>query len=113
MSSNSDLVREAMTALFINRDVTAVERYWSSDYIQHNPQMPDGTDGLVAAIGSMPSDFKFEIGAIAGEDDIVFVHGRYTGIAPTPLIAVDVFRVAEGKIVEHWGRPAAGGAADR
>ena len=102
MSSNSDLVREAMTALFINGDVTALERYWAPDYIQHNPQMPDGTDGLVAAMRSMPSDAKYEMGAITGEGDIVFVHGRYTGIAPTPLIAVDIFRVAEGKIVEHW-----------
>ena len=102
MTSNSDLVREAMTALFIDGDVTALERYWARDYIQHNPQLPDGTDGLAVAMGSMPSDAKYEMGAIAGEGDTVFVHGRYTGLAPTPLIAVDIFRVADDKIVEHW-----------
>ena len=31
MSSNSDLVREAMTALFINGDVSALDRYWAPD----------------------------------------------------------------------------------
>ena len=65
MTSNSELVREAMTALFINGDVTAVERFWAPDYIQHNPQLPDGRDGLAAAMGEMSSNDKYETGAIA------------------------------------------------
>ena len=99
MSSNSDLVREALTALFIDRDVSALDRYWAADYKQHNPQIGDGTDGLR---NPLPDDFRYEIGAIASEGDIVFVHGRYTGYAPTPLVAVDIFRVADGKLAEHW-----------
>jgi predicted SnoaL-like aldol condensation-catalyzing enzyme len=99
MSSNSDLVREALTALFVNRDVSALDRYWASDYVQHNPQMGDGTEGLR---NPLPEDFKYEMGAIAGEGDMVFVHGRYTGYAPVPLIAVDIFRVVDGKLAEHW-----------
>ena len=102
MTSNSELVREAMTALFINGDVSALERYWAPDYVQHNPQMPDGTEGLAAAMGEMSSNVKYEMGAIAGEGDIVFVRGGYTGLTPTPIIAVDIFRVADDKIVEHW-----------
>ena len=102
MSSNGDLVREAMTAFFINRDATALERYWAPDYVQHNPQMPDGTAALAPAIDMLPENFTYEIGNIAGEGDIVFVHGRYTNMAPTPMIAVDIFRVVDGKIVEHW-----------
>lgn len=30
------------------------------------------------------------------------IHGRYTGFGPKPIIAVDIFRVAEGKLAEHW-----------
>ena len=30
------------------------------------------------------------------------VHGRYTGWGPKPMIAVDIFRVENGKVVEHW-----------
>ena len=101
-SSNSDLVRDAMTAFFINRDPSALERYWAPDYIQHNPQMPDGTEALAPAIDALPGDLRYEIGAIAGEGDMVFVHGRYTNMGPTPLVAVDIFRVVDGKIVEHW-----------
>ena len=30
------------------------------------------------------------------------VHGRITGLAPKPLIAVDIFRIEDGKLAEHW-----------
>ena len=50
----------------------------------------------------LPEGFKYEIGAVAGEGDMVFVHGRYTGFAPVPLVAVDIFRVVDGKLAEHW-----------
>ena len=99
MTTNSDLVREALTALFIDRDVSALDRYWATDYLQHNPQIPDGTDSLR---GPLPEGFTYEMGAIAGEGDMVFVHGRYTGYAPVPMVAVDIFRVVDGKLAEHW-----------
>ena len=37
--------------------------------------------------------------------DYVMVHGfmgRYVGWGPKPIIGVDIFRVAGGKIAEHW-----------
>ncbi len=100
--TNSTLAREAMTAFFIDRDPSALDRYWAPDYKQHNPQMPDGTAALAPALEQLPPDFKYEIGAIAGEGDLVFVHGRYTNMGPTPMVAVDIFRFDGGKIVEHW-----------
>jgi hypothetical protein len=30
------------------------------------------------------------------------IHGRYTGWGPKPMVAVDIFRVIEGKLAEHW-----------
>jgi predicted SnoaL-like aldol condensation-catalyzing enzyme len=36
------------------------------------------------------------------EGDLVMVHGRYIGFGPKPMIAVDIFRVANGKLAEHW-----------
>jgi predicted SnoaL-like aldol condensation-catalyzing enzyme len=36
------------------------------------------------------------------DGDYVSIHGRYTGWGPKPMIAVDIFRVANGKIAEHW-----------
>ena len=36
------------------------------------------------------------------EGNLVMVHGRYVGFGPKPMIAVDIFRVANGKVAEHW-----------
>ena len=39
---------------------------------------------------------------IVAEGDLVMIHGRYTGWAPKPMVAVDIFRVVDDKLVEHW-----------
>jgi predicted SnoaL-like aldol condensation-catalyzing enzyme len=36
------------------------------------------------------------------DSEYVIVHGRYVGWGPKPMVAVDIFRVADGKIAEHW-----------
>jgi len=99
--TNKELVKKAMTELFINGDVTALDRYWSEDYIQHNPQIPNGRNAL-KQLFSGGGDFKYEMGLIVADGDFVMIHARVTGLGPKPLIAVDVLRVKEGKLVEHW-----------
>jgi predicted SnoaL-like aldol condensation-catalyzing enzyme len=39
---------------------------------------------------------------IVAEGDLVMIHGRYTGWGPEPMVAVDIFRVVDGQLVEHW-----------
>jgi predicted SnoaL-like aldol condensation-catalyzing enzyme len=41
-------------------------------------------------------------GMVVAEGNLVMVHGRYVGWGPKPMIAVDIFRVVNGKLVEHW-----------
>src|SRR4029453_10260778 len=96
-----ELVKKAMTELFINGDVTALDRYWSDNYIQHNPQIPNGRDAL-KQLFSGGGDFKYEMGLIVADGDFVMIHARATGLGPKPLIGVDILRVKEGKLVEHW-----------
>ncbi len=98
-----ELVVKAVTELFIEGDPTAIDRYWSEDkYIQHNPMFESGRDVIKGLFSNMPEGFKYEMGMVIAEDDLVAIHGRYTGFAPKPLIAVDIFRVENGKIIEHW-----------
>lgn len=99
--TNKELVIKAMTELFINGDVTALDRYWSDNYIQHNPQIPNGRDAL-KQLFSDGGDFKYEMGLVVADGDFVMIHARMTGIGPKPLIGVDILRVKEGKLVEHW-----------
>ena len=99
--TNKELVKQAITELFINGDVTALDRYWSDNYIQHNPQIPNGVEGLKQLL-TAGGNIKYELGLIVAEGDFVMVHGRITGLAPKPLIAVDIFRVKDGRLAEHW-----------
>lgn len=99
---NEVLVQKAMNELFVNRDVTAIDRYWGPQYIQHNPTIDNGHAVLPAIIKALPADFKYEPGLTVGHGDIVMIHGRYTGWGPKPMVAVDIFRVKDGKLVEHW-----------
>jgi predicted SnoaL-like aldol condensation-catalyzing enzyme len=100
--ANKALVIAAITGVFVNRDATVLDRLFSPDYRQHNPQIPNGSAAIKALMGQLAKDFKYEPGLVAAEGDLVMVHGRYTGWAPKPLVAVDIFRVSDGKVVEHW-----------
>jgi predicted SnoaL-like aldol condensation-catalyzing enzyme len=99
--TNKELVIKAVTEVFINGDATALDKYWSENYIQHNPQIPNGREALKQLI-SGGGNMKYEMGLVVADGDFVMVHARITGFGPKPLIAVDIFRVKEGKLVEHW-----------
>ena len=44
--ANKALVLKAYQELFGDHDLTALDRYWARDYIQHNPYMTDGVDSV-------------------------------------------------------------------
>ncbi len=99
---NKALVLEAMTALFQRRDVTAVERLYAADYIQHNPSIPQGRDALAKLVADLPSAVYYEPGLILGDGAYVAIHGRIRGWAPEPQVVVDIFRIEDGRLAEHW-----------
>jgi len=39
---------------------------------------------------------------MVAEGDIDMLPGRYIGCGPKPLVALDIFRVVKGRIVELW-----------
>ena len=103
LEANKKLVSDAMHELFIAKDAEkAVRLYFGSPYLQHNPMIADGADDLPAVVKSLPENFRYEPGIIVADGDIVMIHGRYTGWGPKPLVTVDIFRVKDGKLVEHW-----------
>lgn len=99
-----DIVITATTELFGNKDVTAIDRYFGPTYIEHNPSEADGVDGLRALAGSLENspEFKATPHRVIADGDLVAFHSTYVGLGPTPLVAFDIFRVADGRIVEHW-----------
>lgn len=100
--SHKDFVVQAVTELFVDKDLTAIDRYWADSYMQRNPGLASTSAVLKEALKDMPSDMTYEIGMVIAEGDLVAIHGRYTGWGPTPLIVVDIYRIENGKIAEHW-----------
>jgi|SRR5216684_901822 hypothetical protein len=62
----------------------------------------NGSVSIPDVIRALPDDYKYEMAMVVAEGEYVMIHGRYTGWAPKPAVAVDIFRVVGGKLVEHW-----------
>ena len=101
-AANKALVSKVMDAVFVRHDSSVVGQHFDKGYIQHNPKIPNGRDAIPALISQLPAGFRYEPGMIVAEGDLVMIHGRYTGWAPKPMVAVDIFRVVDNKLVEHW-----------
>lgn len=84
----------------------AIARYVGDTYVQHTPGAADGVEGLRDYINAFLKIFpnaKGDIRRVIAEDDIVVVHAHWTGlISPNGDVGVDIFRVKDGKLLEHW-----------
>src|SRR5262245_24688052 len=100
--ANEKLVLAVLKGAFIDRDPDVVDRHFSASYTQHNPSIPDGPAAIKALIPGLRPEFQYEPGMVVASGNLVMVHGRYTGWGPKPMVAVDIFRVADGKVAEHW-----------
>lgn len=100
--SNKDIVVEYLNIVFNQRSLVKAETYWAGDMIQHNPSMPNGLNVLRDFISSPNPSPTYESGVAMENGDLVMVHGRYSNWFGKTMIAVDIFRLDNGKIVEHW-----------
>ena len=100
---NKELVLEAFDTLFNQRDYKGAEHYCSPKYNQHSAHIPPGREGLFNHVKSTPATLKYEPGTIVADGDFVMVHGRYSGLGqPMNWIIVDILRIEDGMLVEHW-----------
>jgi predicted SnoaL-like aldol condensation-catalyzing enzyme len=85
----------------------AFERYAASDFVEHSADIAGGTRQAASAfledlIRKFPAP-KWKVVRSAAEGPIVFLHVHVT---PAPgergAAIVEIFRVREGKIAEHW-----------
>jgi predicted SnoaL-like aldol condensation-catalyzing enzyme len=101
--ANKELVLEAFDTLFNKRDYAAAGKFWSPDYIQHSAHIPPGRDGLFNLVKSIPPTLRYEPGEIVAENDLVIVHGRYSGLGQSAnWIVADIVRMKDGVLAEHW-----------
>jgi predicted SnoaL-like aldol condensation-catalyzing enzyme len=115
---NKDVVTKFYNDVFIRHDLTNLDAVMRDDYIQHNQDCPQGKAGFVQffeeIFGAVP-DFKYTLKKMIAEGDIVMAYsattgthkgGKWFGIKATGnklnFDVVDIFRVQDGLIAEHW-----------
>ena len=104
--ANKKIVLAFYEAALIKMDANAARPYLDDGYIQHNPTAPDGVEGVMGLIKflkeKMPQRTS-DIKRVIAEGDLVVLHVHSK---PAPgergTAIVDIFRVANGKIIEHW-----------
>ena len=115
---NKELVKAFCNTVFVNHDLSTLDQLMRDDYIQHNPDVPQGKAGFrqffEETFKAMP-DFKYTLKQIVADEDLVWIYcttsgthtgGEWLGVPPTGnrlnFDVVDMFRIQDGLIAEHW-----------
>jgi predicted SnoaL-like aldol condensation-catalyzing enzyme len=113
---NKKIVTDFYRLVFEPRNPDLIEQYVAPDFVEHNPLIEGGRDGLVKFLKMLPPPASDDVGPdmknppahIMAEGDLVtFVFKQKT---PDPKdktktydrFTFDMFRLKNGKIVEHW-----------
>ncbi|MEP3210477.1 MAG: nuclear transport factor 2 family protein [Maribacter sp.] len=107
-AANKQLVSDFVATILVRGEMDKVGNFIGGAdeaYLQHNPAVADGLSGLGKALEGMAkqgiSMVYTSTHKVLGEGNFVLTISEGTfGGAPTSYY--DLFRVADGKIVEHW-----------
>lgn len=104
--SNKEIVQAMYDEFFNGHDVSSAMKYVKEGYIQHNPGPGQGRDNLMQAFGekfkSSP-DFHLDIQFMIAEGDMVAVYLKSkTPQGETSCRVVDLYRLEDGMLAEHW-----------
>jgi steroid delta-isomerase-like uncharacterized protein len=120
IEQNKATVRRWAEELWGRGNLAVADEIIAPDYIRHDPgdpfpaRGPDDVKRIVTMLRAMLPDFAIQVEAIVAEGDVVV--SRYTatatdtrgymGLPPTGKSirtpAIQIFRFANGKIVESW-----------
>jgi predicted SnoaL-like aldol condensation-catalyzing enzyme len=102
---NKKIVVEFYQKLFGDKDVSVIDQYIVEDYIQHNPIAPDGRQAIQDIankwLANQPKT-KVDFQKVAADGDLVFLHIKSKSFSGKYISLIEIFRLKDGKIVEHW-----------
>ena len=103
---NKETVIAFYNAAINDKDFEAASKYLGDKYIQHNPLAADGPEGLKAFLDFAKvnlAGFKVEFKRVLADGDFVIVHAHAkAGPEDRGSAVMDIFRLENGKVVEHW-----------
>jgi predicted SnoaL-like aldol condensation-catalyzing enzyme len=105
--SNRRLLQSFVNEVLIDRELHKLQDYVSNEsFIEHNPQIGDGLATLASALSARLANEGYEIQydknhRLLAEGNFVLSvsEGSFHGVHSA---FYDLFRIAQGKIVEHW-----------
>jgi predicted SnoaL-like aldol condensation-catalyzing enzyme len=84
----------------------AIEKYAGNEYIQHNPDVADGTEGFIEYFERMKKEYpnkSIEFVRCIAEGELVALHTHQTWPGDDEYVTMDFLRFDNnGKICEHW-----------
>ncbi|OJY67076.1 MAG: hypothetical protein BGP16_17905 [Sphingobium sp. 66-54] len=104
--ANAQLIRDLFDKVLIPMDKTLVDAFIAEDYLQHSSLAEPGREALkdwLDFVRAETPQATQRVYRILAEDDHVVSHQhviRWPG--DTGFAVMDIFRIADGKIVEHW-----------
>ena len=103
-ASNKKMVADFYQSLFGDKNTAAIDQYIGDTYIQHNPSLPDGRDALKNAVSGwfrgQPKD-TVDVRHLGADGNFVYIHTK-SKMGNKTYSILDIFRVENGKITEHW-----------
>ncbi|WP_040699815.1 nuclear transport factor 2 family protein [Nocardia vinacea] len=103
-AKNKEIALAMFTGVFVDRDLTAFDRHVADPYYQHSPTAPNGIEfpkQLLAQAFTSPY-FNVSIKRVIADGDYVATHAHYHFADDRGMAICDLYRVREGKVVEHW-----------
>jgi predicted SnoaL-like aldol condensation-catalyzing enzyme len=105
-AENKKIVTHFYDQLFSHGNLDVIDEHVGTTYTNHNPQGVDGRDGLKRFITFFRStfpDLQKITHRVLAEGDLVLLHSEsLTAPDATANVVVDIYRVEDGKVVEHW-----------
>lgn len=106
----AEIVDECNRLIMDNRALEAVERFIADDFIEHNPIVRGGNragfiEHLEQSGFTDPASPKMNmvVDRVISEGDMVVTHIHVeTGPDAPVLVFMDIYRIEDGKIAEHW-----------
>jgi predicted SnoaL-like aldol condensation-catalyzing enzyme len=106
VEANKGTVMEFYESAINHKDFEAAVTFIGGRYVQHNPLIADGMEGLEAFLSFLKTNYpnlRGEIKRVFADGDYVILHThgvRTPGERGSAIM--DIFKLEEGKIVEHW-----------
>jgi predicted SnoaL-like aldol condensation-catalyzing enzyme len=106
LDANKELVLAFYRKMIGEKDPEAARAFMGETYTQHSPYAKDGFEGVAEFARTFKRDFPnhhYEVKRVIAEGEFVVLHlhGK-AGPNPYGEAVVDIFRVRNGRVIEHW-----------